>query len=228
MRFRDDHHTNLRTMDAASWRLKHRSRLNDLIELSHRIYDSISRVRFLAVCRTHKFSSLMILVSFQITIIRSNQRNRIYEKSRHSKISSWDSSKSFGSCDCRFFLPLERTFSRENAISKWETHGRATHNRAYALSFYDALASLTIWRLTIRRIESFIGTQFTLWSSSNIFFFIAYSTDKRSRTKRRFTTQGSCAGRLQISRDTTKHLYCVNVRQRKVRMNQWKRKKNNK
>lgn len=93
-------------------------------------------------CVQHKFSSLMRLVSFQITIIRSNQRSRIYEKSCHSKI-SWDSSKSFGSCVCRFFLPLERTFSRENAISKSETHGRATHNRGNALAFYDALACVT-------------------------------------------------------------------------------------
>lgn len=121
------------------------------------------------------------------------------------------------------FLPLERTFPRENAISKSDTHGRAMHNHTYALAFLwctcatdNLKAHCTEDRIFYRHSAHFIVLEI-----SNV--FVEYSTDKGSRTRRRFTTQESCAGRLRISRDTTKRLHCVNVCAREeVKTNEWK------
>lgn len=167
----------------------------------------------------------MRLVSFQIRIIRSSRSSKNLRE-----ISS------FQDIILRFIEIIRLTCSqifchqrklfreRENKISKQETHGRARHNRAYALAFYDVLAPLTIWRLTVRRIESYRHSAHfvILFEISNI--FTEFSTDKASRTRRRFTTQESCAGRLRISRDTAKHPYCVNVRQTTSKDESMKRK----
>lgn len=174
-------------------------------------------------CVEHKSSSLKQLASFSklesfdsVNVIESTKNLVLPEY--HLEIHRNYSARMFAD-----FLPLERTFPRENAISKSDTHGRVMHNRTYALFLWCTCATdnrkthCTEDRIFYRHSAHFM----IVFEISNV--FVEYSTDKRSRTRRRFTTQESCAGRLRISRETAKHLHCVNVCAREeVKTNDWK------
>lgn len=134
------------------WSSSHRSTIG-----SHE-FDSSS-------CVEHKSSSCDSFL-FKLELFDPVEVIKIYEKSRHSRISSWDSSKSFGLRVRRFFATKENFFFRERIKSQNRKHMEEQCTIAHTRS--RSMTYLRHWQSggSLYGGSNLIGTQLTLWSSS--------------------------------------------------------------